>query len=195
MQFYSLGGGGGGGLEPERRKTRELEWIGFCQSGTPDPYLWLMDPDPIPDPTPFFINVKDAKKFFFIFFYNLPSAHRHIIFMSKKLNFLLQFCIKILFCSQLNTFMRKRDSYLWLVDPDPEPGGPKTCGSRSGSGSQKLVPRISRGRACTSCWLNISSKEARVLESWYLRLVGIKMVFLKEIGIFFIPNFYVLLIR
>ncbi len=42
MQFYSLGGGGGEGrrLEPEKRKTRELEWIGFCQSaGTPDPYL------------------------------------------------------------------------------------------------------------------------------------------------------------
>ncbi len=38
-------------------------------SGSPDPYLWLMDPDPTPDPTPFFSDFKDAKKkyFFHIF--------------------------------------------------------------------------------------------------------------------------------
>ncbi len=30
----------------------------------PDPDLWLMDPDATPDPTPFFINFKDAKKNF-----------------------------------------------------------------------------------------------------------------------------------
>jgi hypothetical protein len=30
-------------------------------SGSPDPYLWLMDPDP----TPFFIDFKDAIKHFF----------------------------------------------------------------------------------------------------------------------------------
>ncbi len=62
----------------------------------------------------------------------------HIIFSKKKLNFLLTFCVKILFCrhyfSPLNTSMRKGkdpepdpDPYLWLMDPDP--GGPKTCGS------------------------------------------------------------------
>jgi hypothetical protein len=31
-------------------------------SGSPDPYLWLMDPDPTPDPTPFFNDLKDVKK-------------------------------------------------------------------------------------------------------------------------------------
>ncbi len=47
----------------------------------------------------------------------------------------------MLFCrhyySPLNTFMRKgkdpepeRDPYICLMDPDPDPGGPKTCGSR-----------------------------------------------------------------
>jgi hypothetical protein len=51
----------------------------------------------------------------------------------------------MLFCrhyfSPLNTFMRKGkdpdpDPHLWLMDPDP--GGPKACGSgfRSGSGSR-----------------------------------------------------------
>jgi hypothetical protein len=76
------------------------------------------DPDPTLDPTPFFIDF-------------------------------------ILFCryyfSPLHTFMRKKkdlkmdpepDPYLWLMDPDP--GGPKTCGScgsgcGSGSGPTTLL--------------------------------------------------------
>jgi hypothetical protein len=29
------------------------------------PYLWLMDPDPTPDPTPFFSDFWDAKKIIF----------------------------------------------------------------------------------------------------------------------------------
>jgi hypothetical protein len=36
----------------------------WCGSESPDPYLLLMDPDP----TPFFIDFKDAKKTVFIFF-------------------------------------------------------------------------------------------------------------------------------
>jgi hypothetical protein len=76
---------------------------------------------------------KDAKKKFHIFFLTCPQAH-HL--QSKKFNFLLKFCFKILFCwhylSSLHTFMRKkkdpeRDSYLGLMDP----GGPKTYGSGS----------------------------------------------------------------
>ncbi len=53
---------------------------------------------------------------------------------------MLKFCVKILFCrhyfSPLNTFMRKGK------DPEPDPGGPKTCGScgsGSGSGSPTLL--------------------------------------------------------
>ncbi len=37
------------------------------------------------------------------------------------------------------------DPYLWLMNPDLDPGGPKTCGSgRSGfgSGSATLVMRV-----------------------------------------------------
>jgi hypothetical protein len=41
-------------------------------SGSPDPYIRLMDPDPAldptQDPTPFFNDFKDIKENFFIFF-------------------------------------------------------------------------------------------------------------------------------
>ncbi len=36
-------------------------------SGSSDSYLWLMDPNPIPDATPFFSDFKDAKRIFHIF--------------------------------------------------------------------------------------------------------------------------------
>jgi hypothetical protein len=86
---------------------------------------------------------KDAKKIFFYIVF-LITCHRHIIIFSIKFQFLLKFCVKILFSihyfSSLNLFMRKGkdpDPYRWLMDPDP--GGPKTCGScESGSGSPTL---------------------------------------------------------
>ncbi len=76
-----------------------------------------------PDSTPFFIDFKDTKKYFFlhIFSYNFllitcPQAH-HL--QSKKINFWVKFCVKILFCrhyfSLLHTFMRKK------MDPDQDP--------------------------------------------------------------------------
>ncbi len=40
----------------------------LCGSGSADPYLRLMDPDPTPDPTPFFSDLKEAKKKFPHFF-------------------------------------------------------------------------------------------------------------------------------
>ena len=50
----------------------------WCESGSrsTDPYLWLLDPDPTPDPTPFFSDFKDAKKnyFFHIFSYNITAV-------------------------------------------------------------------------------------------------------------------------
>ena len=71
----------------------------------------------------------------------MPKKKFHIFFLKTYLPYIIfskQFCIEILFCkhyfSPLNTFMRKGkvpdpepDPYLWLMDPDP--GGPKTCGS------------------------------------------------------------------
>ncbi len=85
------------------------------------------------------------KKYFFLII--CPQPH-HL--QTEILNFLLKFSVEILFCrhyfSPLNTFMRKgkdpdpvSDPYLWLMDPDTDPGGPKTCGSGSGSGSPALL--------------------------------------------------------
>jgi hypothetical protein len=77
-----------------------------------------LDPDPALYPTSFFSNFKDAKKYFFSYFlfysYNLPIG---ILFSVLKLNFMLMFCVKILFCkhyfSPLNKFIRKeKDPYL-----------------------------------------------------------------------------------
>ncbi len=64
----------------------------WCGSGfgSPDPYLWLMDPDsdPTPDPTTFFIDFKDAKKYFFLIFsYHLPTGTSP----SDSKNFVLKF--------------------------------------------------------------------------------------------------------
>ncbi len=63
-----------------------------------------------------------------------PQAH-HL--QSKKLNFVQNFCVKILFCrhyfSLLNTFMSK--------GKDPDPGGAKTCGS----GSPTLMVNYCKG--------------------------------------------------
>ncbi len=85
-------------------------------------------------------------------------VHHH---QSKKFNFLLKFCVKMLFCryyfSPLNTFMTKRKDpepdpdpepdlhpHIWLMDPDPDHGGPKTCGScGSGYGSGSGSPTLS----------------------------------------------------
>ncbi len=36
-------------------------------------HLWLTDPDPTPDPTPFFSNIKDAFSYFFLI--NYPQHH------------------------------------------------------------------------------------------------------------------------
>jgi hypothetical protein len=59
------------------------------------PYIQLMDPTP--DPTPFFIAVKDVKKYFFPYFFLRTCRPQAQNLRSKKLNFWLKFCVKILF--------------------------------------------------------------------------------------------------
>jgi hypothetical protein len=71
------------------------------------------------------------KLLFHIFF--LQLANRYIIFSLKNLIFCKNFIFRPYFCL-LNTSMRKGkdpepDPY--LMDSDPDPGGPKTCGSKS----------------------------------------------------------------
>ncbi len=65
-------------------------WCG-SRSGSRDPYLWLVDPDPAPTPDP----DPTPDPFFHIFFLiTCPHAH-HL--QSKKLNFLLKFVLKFNF--------------------------------------------------------------------------------------------------
>ncbi len=88
------------------------------------PYLWIMDPDPAPDPTPFFSDFKDAL--------NLSAGTLSSVL---KLNFLLIFCVKILFCNH----------YLVRSTPLWEKGRIwiRTCtsdyGSRSGRTKYMLI--------------------------------------------------------
>ncbi len=90
-----------------------------------DPHLWLIYPDPTPDPTPFLSDFKDAKKkkkkflFFFFFSYNLPTC----IFHFKKFNFLQIFCVKIsIFSSIISEKGRIRIRILEAQKhPDPDP--------------------------------------------------------------------------
>jgi hypothetical protein len=73
-----------------------------------------MDPDPTPNPTPFFRDFKDAKKKFFVFFSSNLSAGT-LSSVLKIYFFAKNFFGKHYF-RPLNTFMRKEK------DPDP-----KTC--------------------------------------------------------------------
>jgi hypothetical protein len=102
-----------------------------------------MDPDS--DPTTFFNDFKDLIiiKNFLYFSYNLPTDISSSVL---KIEFLLTFCVKIL-CQTF--FQSAQHIYAEGKDPDPDPdlrlvdpnpGGPKTCGScRSGSGSPTLL--------------------------------------------------------
>jgi hypothetical protein len=45
-----------------------------------DPYLWLMYPDPTPDPTPFFCDFKDAKnKILSSYFFLITYSQAHCL--------------------------------------------------------------------------------------------------------------------
>ncbi len=100
----------------------------------PDPYLWLMDPDPDPtsDPTPFFIDFKDANKIFFSYFclITCPQAHH----LQAKL-FLLKFVFK---------FYEK-----WKGSGSGAGSAPLT--HRSGSGRPNNM-RILRIRISSTAW-------------------------------------------
>ncbi len=88
------------------------------------------DPDPSPDVTTFFIDLKDVKKycFFHIFSHNCPHP-----LQSKKLNFLLKFCVKcvIYFASIISV----RSTHLW----ERKRSGSVHLTNGSGSGSPTLV--------------------------------------------------------
>jgi hypothetical protein len=55
-----------------------------------------MDPDPTPDPTSFFTDFKNAKKYLFSYFFLLTCLQAHHL-QSKKFNFLLNFLLQFCF--------------------------------------------------------------------------------------------------
>jgi hypothetical protein len=90
-----------------------------------------------------FIDFKDETKKYFFNIITSPQAH-HL--QSKKLNFLLKFCVKMFFCrhyfSPLNTFMRTRkdpdpDLYIWLG---------------SGSGFPTMFKSVKSWLLCRKWW-------------------------------------------
>jgi hypothetical protein len=82
-----------------------------------------LDPNPAPDPTTFFIALKDAKRIFSYFFLITCPQANHL--QTEIFNFLLDLSVKILFSrhyfSQLNTLMRKVKEPEPVPDPDPDP--------------------------------------------------------------------------
>jgi hypothetical protein len=93
-----------------------------------DPWKFGADPDPTPDPTPFFSDIENAKKnFLHIFFF-------HIIFILKNLFIdkilFKNFILMALFQSTEHIYENREGSGSGSVSlMDPDPGGPKTCGS------------------------------------------------------------------
>jgi hypothetical protein len=81
-----------------RMRLTSLQCWGSVTSGFGSA-LWLMDPDPTPDPTPFFSDLKDEKKkkiFPYFFLINYPQAH---YLRSKKFNFFAKILFKFYFAS------------------------------------------------------------------------------------------------
>ncbi len=77
--------------------------------------------------------------YFFLIIFQQTHYLQSLIYCFKD-----KFWVKILFCkhyfSPLNTFMKKGmdpDPYLWLTDPNP--GGPKTCGSQHWEGQCQCI--------------------------------------------------------
>jgi hypothetical protein len=80
-----------------------------------------------PDPTPFFIDFKDAKKiFFYIFFITCPQFYFQTLFQSAQ----------HIYEKKVRIRSRIR----------PGSGGSKTCGSGSRSGSTTLIKPLLLGR-------------------------------------------------
>ncbi len=117
------------------------------RSGSADPCLWLMEPDPDsgpdPDPAIFVIDLQDANKklnyCFCSYDYFFLEVHSHHFSKIK-----LKRCHKAV---EIKVFLKDPEPYLWLIDPDPDPGGPETYGSDGtwygfGSGSATLLDRM-----------------------------------------------------
>jgi hypothetical protein len=93
-------------------------WYG---SGSSDPFLWLTDPDP----ALFVSNLQDAnKKLFCLLLFKGTFAS----FFTNKRSLRSHKTVEIkVFLTIFAWWWDNPDPHIWLTDPDP--GGPKTCGS------------------------------------------------------------------
>ncbi len=138
---------------PGKKLTKEQCWgsVTFRRgSWSADPYIWLTDPDPTPDPTPFFSDFKDAKK---IFFLQIFSFNLHI---TGTLKFYFASMISV----QLSSLREKGRIRILITTGTTNGSGSgrpkKTCGS-CGSGSPTLLQRAltwwrHRRCRCPSRW-------------------------------------------
>ena len=125
-------------------------WCG-CGSGSADLCFWLMDPDADPDPD-IFTSCQQKLSFNQVFLH-IPFLKIILHSFSKIWRKKKSQNKKIKVFINIFDFWYKNldpDPYIWLMDPDPDLGGPKTRGSggsgsgfRSGfrSGSAKLHSR------------------------------------------------------
>ncbi len=103
-------------------------WYG-SGTGSADPYLylWLMDPDADLDPVIFVSDLQDVNKNdFFCLLPYLLKVHLHHF---SKIKIHTEVSIE-----GINVFLNNFACfvlypYLWLMDPDADPGGSKTYGS------------------------------------------------------------------
>ncbi len=98
----------------------------WCGSGSGDPSLWLMDPDPVI----FVIDLQDANRK--LFFWSLLFEDTFTSFFkdkSKKSQNRRNQGFSYYFCLMIEGSGSGIIPYLWLMDPNPDPGGPKTYGS------------------------------------------------------------------
>jgi hypothetical protein len=110
-----------------------MTFWGGSGSGSSDPCFWLVDPDP--DPAIFVIGLQDVSKkliinknFFAYYFLKVHLHHFSKIKCQKESQNRRNQGFSYYFSM---TIEGSGSGSMWLVDPDP--GGPKTCGSGSGT--------------------------------------------------------------
>ncbi len=125
-----------GSMPPDQCWWSMTFWVG-SGSGSADPCLWQLDPDSDLDPGSGFCYCQQKTNFLHNFFCLTYWRYIYIIFQRYKVKKSHKIVGIKVFLTIFAWWQKDPDPdpYLWLVDPDP--GGPKTCGS-GGSGFATL---------------------------------------------------------